>query len=99
MGVHCDLKAWPEQHVGAIDVAVCGRDFPALQLECRVLVQSDAEQDAEAIVGGFDQLFCEGAAEGEGRFEDGGEALGYLVVGIGGEKFGQKRVFGGGVVD
>lgn len=77
VGVHCDLEAGPEQHVGAVDVAVRGGDFPSLQLEGRVLVQTHAEQDAEAIVGAFDQLFCQGPAEGEGRFEDGGEALGY----------------------
>lgn len=88
MGVHCDLEAGPEQHVGAVDVAVRGGDFPTLQLEGRVLVQPDAEQDAEAIVGGFDQLFGEGAAEGERGLKDGGEALGYLVVGVGGEKVG-----------
>ena len=82
--VHGELEAGPEEHVSCIDVAVRDGDFAALQLECAVLIQADAEQEAETVVGGFGEGFRVGGAEGEGGGEDGGEGAGDLVVGLGG---------------
>lgn len=73
MYVHCELKAGPEKHGGAVDIRVCGRGFAALQLECEVLIQADTEEDTKAVIGDIDERFGEGMAEGKGRGEDGGE--------------------------
>ena len=46
-----------------------------------MLVQSHTEENAEAVVGGVDELFGEGASKGEGGREDGVEVLGEGVEG------------------
>lgn len=71
--VHCELKTGPEKHGGAVDIWVCRWDFAALQLECKMLIQADAEEDTKAVVGDVDERFGEGMAKGKGRGEDGGE--------------------------
>lgn len=49
MHVNDALEPWPEEHVCAVDVAVNGRHFAALQLESEVLVQTNAgEQPSHA---------------------------------------------------
>lgn len=87
--VHGELEARPEKHIRCVDVAVRDRDLAALQLECAVLIQADAEEEPETVVGVLDQGFRVGGAEGEGGGEDGGEGAGDLVVGLrGGEECG-----------
>ena len=82
MGVHGELEAGPEEHVGGVDVTVRDGGFAALELEGEMLVQAHAQEEAEAVVGGFDEGFGVGGAEGEGWGEDGGEGAGDFVVGL-----------------
>jgi len=49
MKIHDDLKAWPEQHVSAVNIAFDSRNLTALELESKVLVQADAEKNAQAV--------------------------------------------------
>ena len=98
--VHDALQARPEGHGRAVDVAVRGGDAAALQFEGEVLVQADAEEHAQAVVGVGCELAREGLAEGEGGFEDvvevardGGEGEG------GAEKSREEGVLSRGVVD
>lgn len=70
---HCELKTGPEKHGGAINIRVCSWDFAALQLERKMLIQADAEEDTKAVVGDVDERFGKGMAKGKGRGEDGGE--------------------------
>lgn len=82
MGVHGELEAGPEEHVRGVDVAVRNGGFSALELEGEMLVQAHAEEEAEAVVGGLDEGFRVGGAEGEGWGEDGGEGARDFMVGL-----------------
>lgn len=96
--VHGELEAGPEQHVGAVDVALRDGGFLALQLEGEMLGEADAEEEAEAVVGGVGEVLGQGCAEGEGGGEDGGEGGGDAGGGVGGGEEGcDEDVFGCGV--
>lgn len=96
--VHGDLEARPEEHVDAVDVAVKDGDLAALELKGEALVQADAEEDAEAVEGGVDEVLDEGAAKREGGFEDIGEFAGERGEGLR-EEVGEEGVFRRGVVE
>ena len=70
MDVDDTLEPWPEEHVGAVDVAVDSGHFATLQLESEVLVQADAGEDAKSIRTLFDKLSRESMAQVECWLED-----------------------------
>ena len=51
MGVKDELEAGPEQHGGAVDIALQSGHFAALQRESEMLRQADEEEDADAVKG------------------------------------------------
>lgn len=52
--VHDNLEAWPEEHGGSVDVAVYGRDLAALERKGEMLIEADAYEDTETVVGVLD---------------------------------------------
>lgn len=86
------LEPWPEEHVCAVDVAVNGRHFAALQLESEVLVQTNTGKDAKSIHTLLNKLPREGMTQVERRLEDLVESAVGGVEGLFGEEFRQERV-------
>lgn len=100
MHIHSLLEPRPEQHIRAVDIPLRDRGFLPLKLKGKALVQADAEEDAEAVVGLLDEGFREVVTEGEGWREDLLEMAGDGVEGGGwGEEGGQEGVFDCCVVD
>ena len=98
MHVNDALEPWPEEHVCAVDVAVNGRHFAALQLESEVLVQTNAGKDAKSIHTLLDKLSREGMSQVKRRLEDLVESAVGGVEGLFGEELRQERVLRRGVV-
>lgn len=100
MHIHSQLKPRPEQHIRAVDIPLRDRRLLPLKFKGKPLVQTDAEEDAEAVVGVLDEGFREVVTEGEGRGEDLLEMAGDGLEGGGwGEEGGEEGVFGCCVVD
>ena len=99
MVVHSELEARPQQHVRAIDVAVCDGNLTALQLERKMLIQTYTDEDSKTVIGGLDKFFRERLAKGKGRVENRSELTRNLMEGVIREERGQKRVFGRCIVD
>ena len=98
MDVDDTLEAWPEEHVRAVDVAVDSRYFAALQLESKVLVQSDTGEDTKGIRTLLDKLSREGMSQVKCWLEDLVESAVGGVEGLFGEELCQERVLRRGVV-
>ena len=54
MGIHGYLQAWPEEHVDAVEIGFCDRDFATLQLEGEGLREAHAEEDTQAVEAAVD---------------------------------------------
>ena len=57
MKVHDLLESGPEEHGGGIDVGFCDGDFATLELKCKVLVETDAEEYTETVGAVFNEGF------------------------------------------
>lgn len=44
MVVHNKLESWPKEHIGPIDIPICGGNLPALQFESETLIKPDAKE-------------------------------------------------------
>lgn len=74
------LESRPKKHIGGVDISIYSWNFPALEFECKMLVQSYTEKDTKGISFRFDKLFREGLTEGECGFEDLRKCATYGVV-------------------
>ena len=70
MDVHGELEARPKQHVCAVDVAIRDRDLSALELKSETLVQANAKEDTEAVIGSLDKGFGKSVAQRKSRGEN-----------------------------
>lgn len=98
MVIHNDLEPWPELHVGAVDIGVCHRDFAALKLEGRMLIETNAHQYPKRVCGLFNQLLRQSLTQDKDLLENFHGVARDLMEGLCREEFGQERVLGTDIV-